>query len=321
MIRRQVQTDGLSQSILESGEGPLVLLVHGFPELAISWEAQIEALAAAGYRAVAADMRGYGHTEAPDGLDDFTIFHMVGDLIDLVRALGETEAVIIGHDWGASVSWQAALMRPDVFRAVACLSVPFQPRTVMGPPTRLMRAASVKLGLGELYIVSFQDPAAHEDFDRDPEAALRKCFWSFDGATPREQQSTGFLPQGAPMLATIPDAATVPPWMSAEHFAAYVEAFRAGGFKRPLDWYRNIDRNWALTAFVQGRTIDQPSLFIVGDKDPVRHYAGRHEAGLSDWLTDLRGQVVIEGAGHWLQQERPEEVNRHLLKFLAGLGR
>lgn len=322
MIRREtVQTDGLALSVLTAGEGPLVLLVHGFPELAISWEAQIEALAAAGYRAVAPDMRGYGQTGGPERTEDFSIFHLVGDLVDLVRALGEERCVLIGHDWGASVSWSAALMRPDVFTAVACLSVPFQPRVPKGPPTRLMREASAKLGLGELYIVSFQDPAAHAEFDQDVEAALRKCFWSFDGATAREGQSTGFLPAGVSMLGAISDEAVLPPWMSAAHFEAYVDAFRAAGFKRPLDWYRNIDRNWALTAYLQGCRIGQPSLFIVGERDPVRHYAGRHEKGLGDWLTDLRGQVVIEGAGHWVQQERPDEVNRLLLDFLGGLDR
>lgn len=320
MIRREtVQTDGLSQSVLTAGEGPLVLLVHGFPELAISWTAQIEALAAAGYRVVAPDMRGYGQTSGPERTEDFSIFHLVGDLVDLVRALGEREAVVVGHDWGASVAWSAALMRPDIFRAVAGLSVPFQPRTVAGPPTRLMREASAKLGLGELYIVSFQNVVAYGPFDLDPETALRKCFWSFDGATPRDRQSTGFLPPGKPMLETISDEASLPPWMSPEHFAAYVAAFTASGFKRPLDWYRNIDRNWELTAHLQGKTVDRPSLFIVGENDPVRHYAGRHEKGLRDWLTDLRGQVVIPGAGHWIQQERPDAVNAALLGFLAGL--
>lgn len=324
MIRREtVQTDGLSQSVLTAGDGPLVLLVHGFPELAISWTAQIEALAAAGYRVVAPDMRGYGASAltegAPTRTEDFSIFHLVGDLVDLVRALGEREAVIVGHDWGASVAWSAALMRPDLFRAVAGLSVPFQPRTVAGPPTRLMREASAKLGLGELYIVSFQNVVAYGPFDLDPETALRKCFWSFDGATPRDRQSTGFLPTGKPMLETISDEASLPPWMSPEHFADYVAAFTASGFKRPLDWYRNIDRNWELTAHLQGKTVEQPSLFIVGENDPVRHYAGRHEKGLPDWLRDLRGQMVIPGAGHWIQQERPDAVNAALLGFLAGL--
>lgn len=321
MIRRDIQTDGLVQSVLEAGEGPLVLLLHGFPELAISWTAQIEALAAAGYRAVAPDMRGYGQTRAPERTEDFSILHLVGDMVDLVSALGETECVVVGHDWGSAVAWHCALMRPDVFRAVAGLSVPFQPRVTKGPPTALMRAASQKLGLGELYIVSFQQIVAHSEFDLDPEAALRKCFWTFDGATAAADRSTGFLPPGVSMLQTIPDRALIPPWMSAEHFQAYVDAFTESGFKRPLDWYRNIDRNWALTGFLQGKRITQPSLFIVGQNDPVRHYAGRHETGLKDWLTDLRAFVEIRGAGHWIQQESPAIVNATLLTFLAGLKR
>ena len=128
MDRRLIATDGLTHSVLEAGEGPLVLLVHGFPELAISWRAQIDALAAAGYRAVAPDMRGYGEAMKPQRTEDHTILHLVGDMVDLVRALGERSCVVVGHDWGASVAWHCVLMRPDMFTAVAGLSVPFQPR-------------------------------------------------------------------------------------------------------------------------------------------------------------------------------------------------
>jgi pimeloyl-ACP methyl ester carboxylesterase len=144
-------------------------------------------------------------------------------------------------------------------------------------------------------------------------------FWAYDGATPDADQSTGFLPEGVSLLDGIADAATLPPWMSAAHFDEYVAAFAAGGFKGPLDWYRCLDRNWALTAFLQDQRIAQPAFFLVGERDPVRHYAGQHEAGLKDWLTDLRGQVVAPGAGHWVQQERPEAVNTALLAFLAGI--
>lgn len=319
MQRRLIQTDGLTQSVLEAGEGPLVLLIHGFPELAISWEAQIQALAEAGYHVVAPDMRGYGQTVSPERTEDFSILHLVGDMVDLVRALGEAECVVIGHDWGAPVAWHCALMRPDMFRAVAGLSVPFQPRTPNGPPIKAMKALTAKAGLGDLYIVAFQHPGAHGDFDLDPETALRKCFWAYDGATPAQDRSTGFLPIGVPLLNTISDEATLPPWMSGEHFAQYVVAFTAGGFKRPFDWYRNLDRNWDLTAFLQGKTIDQPSLFIVGSDDPVRHYAGRHEKTLGTWLTNLTALVEIDGAGHWIQQERPEVINALLIQFLADL--
>lgn len=319
MQRRQIQTDGLSQSILEAGEGPLVLLIHGFPELAISWTAQIEVLAAAGYRVVAPDMRGYGETDKPEGEAAYSILNLVGDMVDLVRALGETQCVVVGHDWGAPVAWHCALMRPDVFRAVVGLSVPFQPRTVGGPPTGAIRAISARAGLGDLYIVRFHEDAALAELNADPRTALAKCFWAYDGATPPGERSTGFIPPDRSLLQTISDAATPPPWMSPTHFEAYVAAFVAGGFDGPINWYRNLDRNWEQTAFLQGRKISQPSLFMVGEHDPVRHYAGRHEKTLGGWLTDLRGQIEVAGAGHWLQQERADEVNAALIAFLAEL--
>lgn len=316
MQSRAIQTDGLSQQILEAGSGPLVLLIHGFPELGISWRAQVEALAAAGFHAVAPDMRGYGSTGKPNDVADYSILHLVGDMVDLVRALGETSCVVVGHDWGAPVAWHCALTRPDVFRAVFGLSVPFQPRRPKGPPTAAMAAISKRLGLGDLYISRFQAPDAHAVFDADPAAALRKMFFAYDGATPDGRQSTGFIPEGQSFISTVPDDAPLPPWMSPEHFAEYVDAFSAGGFKGPLDWYRNLDRNWSLTAHLQDARIGVPAAFVVGERDPVRHYAGPHEAGLKDLATDLRMQVVIPGAGHWIQQERAEEVNRLLLEFL-----
>lgn len=317
MERRRIRTSGLIQSVLTDGDGPLVLLLHGFPELAISWRAQIPALAAAGYRVAAPDMRGYGATERPDRAEDHTILHLVGDMADLVRALGERRCVVVGHDWGAAVAWHCALMRPDLFTAVAGLSVPFQPRRPNGPPVAAMRAMAEKAGTGDLYITRFQDADAHVALDADPETALGKMFWAYDGATPREHRHTGFLKSGQSMIDGVSDEAAPPPWMSAEHFAEYVAAFRAGGFRGPLDWYRCLDRNWALTAWLQDRTIDVPALFMTGEHDPVRHYAGRHEKAQSDWLTDLRGAIEVPGAGHWLQQERPDAVNAALLAFLA----
>lgn len=320
MQTRIVQTDGLSQQILEAGEGPLVLLIHGFPELGISWRAQVQALAEAGYHAVAPDMRGYGGTDKPERTEDYSILHLVGDMVDLVRALGEEACTVVGHDWGAPVAWHCALMRPDVFTAVAGLSVPFQPRRARGAPTPAMAAIAKRAGLGELYMVQFQDPEHHRLFEVDVAGGLRKGFYSYDGATPPERQSTGFIAPGHTFLSEVPEDATLPPWMSEAHHAEYVAAFTAGGFKGPLDWYRNLDRNWALTAFLQGQKIRQPSMFLVGERDPVRHYAGQHEAGLRDWLTDLRSQTVLPGAGHWLQQERPKEVNAALIGFLRDIG-
>ncbi len=317
MQTRHIQTDGLRQQILEAGSGPLVLLIHGFPELGISWRAQVNALADAGYHAVAPDMRGYGGTDKPEARDVYSILHLVGDMVDLVRALGETSCVVVGHDWGAPVAWHCALTRPDMFRAVFGLSVPFQPRRPRGPPTAAMAAISKRLARGDLYISRFQAEDAQEPFDADPATALRKMFHAYDGATPDDRQSTGFIPEGRSFLSTAPDDAEPPPWMSQAHLAEYVAAFSAGGFKGPLDWYRNLDANWAATTFLQDARIGVPAAFVVGDRDPVRNYSGQHEAGLKDWAPDLRMQVVVAGAGHWIQQERPDEVNRLLLEFLC----
>ena len=319
MRTRPVRTDRLTQQILEAGSGPLVLLVHGVPELSISWRAQVDALAAAGFRAVAPDMRGYGDAEKPADRDSYAILHLVGDMVDLVRALGEARCVVVGHDWGAAVAWHCALMRPDLFTAVAALSVPFQPRRPKGPPTAAMAALSKRAGLGDLYISRFQADDAHAAFDADPATALRKMFHAYDGATPPERQSTGFLPEGVDLTESIADDVALPPWMSDPHFDEYVAAFSAGGFRAPLDWYRCLDLNWAQTAFLQDARVRVPAAFMVGERDPVRHYAGPHEAAMKDWIPDLRVQRVLSGAGHWIQQERPDEVNAFLLDFLRGL--
>jgi pimeloyl-ACP methyl ester carboxylesterase len=320
MQTRLIRTDGLTQRILEAGSGPLVLLIHGFPELGISWRAQVEALATAGFRAVAPDMRGYGGTDKPADRDAYAILRLVGDMVDLVRALGETTCVVVGHDWGAPVAWHCALTRPDLFRAVAGLSVPFQPRRPKGPPTAAMAALSKRAGLGDLYINRFQAADAHAALDADPATALRKMFYAYDGATPGERQATGFLAEGVDLLDSIADDATLPPWLSAEHFDDYVDAFTRGGFRAPMDWYRCLDLNWSLTAHLQDALIRVPGLFVVGERDPVRHYSGAHEAELADWIPDLRGRHVIEGAGHWIQQERPEAINALLLDFLGQPG-
>ncbi|WEK41020.1 MAG: alpha/beta hydrolase [Candidatus Brevundimonas colombiensis] len=323
MRTRLIKTDGLVQQVLEGGfekdNAPLVLLIHGFPELGVSWRAQVQALGEAGYHVVAPDMRGYGGTDKPEGAAAYSILNLVGDMIDLVRALGRTQCVVVGHDWGAPVAWHCALLRPDVFRAVAGLSAPFQPRRIKGPPTAAMAAISKRAGLGDLYIVRFQAADAHLALEADPAKTLRKLFYAYDGATPADRRSTGFLPEGVALLDTIDDAATLPPWMSADHFAEYVPAFSAGGFDGPLNWYRALDLNWSQTAFVQNQTITPPALFVVGEDDPVRHYAGSAEPGLKDWVPNLTRSVVVPGAGHWIQQERPDEVNALLLEFLGGL--
>ena len=318
-VMRCIDTGQLSYYFREAGSGPLVLLIHGFPDLSLGWLHQIEALAMAGYHVVAPDMRGYGRTGGPAESSGYCMGNLVGDLVELVEGLGYQKAVLIGHDWGAAVSWQAALLRPDVFQAVMGMAVPFQPRRLHGPPTEVMSYLAQKHGEDELYLSAFARPDAHLIMDEDPEQALRKMFWAFDGATPDHHQATGRIPEGQNFIDIISDEATLPPWMEASHFEAYVEAFREGGFERPVHWYRRIDDNWSQTRWLQGQKIIVPAAFLVGERDPVRRYAGQHEAELADWLEDLRSVTIVPGAGHWVQQEKPEAVNEAILAFLWDL--
>jgi len=316
MLSRILKTDVLDFHILEAGEGPLVLMLHGFPDLAAGWTQQIGAVAAAGYHVVAPDLRGYGGTGGPDDANAYSMATLVGDIVAIVEALDGERAVVIGHDWGAALAWQCALLRPDMFQAVMALSVPFQARRSNGPPTEVMRYLSEREGLGELYLSSFKAEQAHEMLDADPESALRKIFWSFDGATAAEDRSTGFHPQGGNLLDTISEEAVLPPWMTPEHFANYVVAFQQGGFRRPVHWYRQIDDNWHRSRWMQGCKVQVPACYMVGEHDPTRHYMERNEAELARWVPKLVRSTVVPGAGHWLQQERPDTVNEAILGFL-----
>lgn len=318
MQSRLIKTNTTTQHIWEAGAGPLVVFCHGFPELGWSWRHQVEAVAAAGYHAVAPDMRGYGGTDAPEGVEAYGVLNLVGDMVALVQALGETQAVVVGHDWGAPVAWACALLRPDMFKAVACLSVPFNPRRANRPPIPTFRAMAKAMGK-DFYMLRFQEPDAEAEFEADVEKGLTTAFWSYDGATPDDRRGSGFLEPGVSFLGAMGEGASRPPWMSAEDLKVYVDAFTAKGFTGPINWYRNMDRNWELGAFHQDKKVSVPALFMVGEKDPVRGYSGSGEAELEQWVPDLRGKLIVPGAGHWLQQERPDEVNDALVGFLKGL--
>jgi pimeloyl-ACP methyl ester carboxylesterase len=318
MDERLIETATTNQHVWEAGSGPLVIFCHGFPELGWSWRHQVEAVAAAGYHAVAPDMRGYGGTDAPEGVEAYSIFRLVGDMVALVQALGETSAVVVGHDWGAPVAWHCALLRPDVFRAVACLSVPFTPRRANRPPIPTFQAIAKAMGK-EFYILRFQPPGIEADFDANPEQMLRTAFRAYDGATPDEERSSGFLDPGLPIMQALGKGGALPPWMDEADLKVYVDAFSAKGFTGPVNWYRNLDRNWAEGAFLQDKRIEVPGWFMVGEKDPVRGYSGSGEAELEQWVPDLRAKVVVPGAGHWIQQERPDVVNQALIEFLRSL--
>lgn len=303
--------NGIRMHVTEQGEGPLVLLVHGWPELGYSWRHQLPALARAGFRAVAPDMRGYGKTDVPTSIDEYTIFHLVGDLVALVEALGETRATVVGHDWGATVAWTAALLRPDVFPAVATMSVPYRGRGPKDPITMLRES-----GNDDYYLVYFQNPGVEAEFERDPTLTFRKVLYGVAGENP-ENLAMGVVPRGGGFLDRLHDPEQLPPWLSTDDLAFYAAEFTRTGFGGGLGWYRNLARNWELTAPFQGKRIEQPALFIAGARDPVN--AGkRGQNAMRNMEVSVPNltRVILEGAGHWIQQERPNEVNEALVTFL-----
>jgi pimeloyl-ACP methyl ester carboxylesterase len=313
---RDVAANGIRIHFVEQGTGPLVLLCHGFPEGWYSWRAQLPALAAAGYRTVAPDMRGYGRTEAPPEISAYTILDIVGDMVGLVAALGAKQAVIVGHDWGASIAWHAALFRPDVFPAVAALSVPFRQRGP-APPLHMLRKA------GQLthYWFHLQEPGVAEaEFERDTRGALRRVLFSISGDAPPETRRLTLQP-GKGWLANTIDPEHLPAWFTDADLDHMSEEFLRSGFRGGLNWYRNIDRNWELTAPWAGASIHQPALFIAGSEDPVIALGSGAAAvrAMPDTVPGLIRQLLIDGAGHFIQQERPRLVNEALLGFLEGL--
>jgi epoxide hydrolase A/B len=291
---RQVATNGISLKVVEHGEGPLVVFCHGFPELGFSWRHQVFALADAGYRTLTPDLRGYGGSARPPAIEDYDILTLCADLVGL---LDEDDAVFVGHDWGAALAWQLAQTHPDRVRAVAGLSVPVTPRSP-APPIPILRS---RLG-DDFYMVWFQEPGVA------------------DAVLARDVRRTLLSEDVLAGAWKVHDAPPPPlrPWQSEEELGVFVRAFTETGFTGGLNYYRNLDRNWALTEYLAGRTIDQPAMFLTGSEDLVGRFMS--SAGLTSVLTDLRENVVIEGAGHWIQQERPGEVTAALLRFLGSLG-
>jgi pimeloyl-ACP methyl ester carboxylesterase len=307
---RTISANGIELALLEQGEGPLVVLCHGWPELSYSWRYQIPAIAAAGFHVVAPDMRGFGRTSAPADIDAYSIFDNVGDMVGLVAALGAKQAAIIGHDWGAPVAWHAAMFRPDIFTAVAGLSVP-PPSRGRGLPLVTLRES----GIANFYWQYFQAPGiAEAEFERDVALTMRTVL----GRGFSDPTASLFIEQDKGFLGDARADRPLPDWLSEADLAFFSEAYRKSGFRGGLNWYRNIDRNWELTAPWQGAQIHQPSLFIAGSKDSVINgvMGGKRVADMERVLPNLRQKLIIEGAGHWIQQERAGEVNAALIAFL-----
>ena len=323
ITHRTVEANGIRIPLAEAGSGPLVVLCHGFPESWRSWRSQLNALAEAGYHAVAPDMRGYGGTDRPEEIDKYTILHLVGDMVGVVDALGAARAVIVGHDWGAPVAWHAALLRPDRFRGVAGLSVSFLPR---GParPTGAMPQNDHSIA----YQLYFQTPGVTEaELERDPRDAVRRMLYSASGDAPRGadnmfgDEAPGMVPRTGGALARTIDPERLPPWLTEADVEFYGREFARTGFRGALNWYRNIDRNWELTAPFAGTRVMVPALFVAGDRDIVVQPPGARRliANLKTFVPKLRDTIMLPGCGHWIEQERPAEVNAAIIGFLREL--
>jgi len=318
-VLQTLEVNGLRMQVATQGGGPLVLLCHGFPELWISWRAQLAALATAGYRAVAPDMRGFGGTTAPDDATAYSLLHIVGDMVELVGALKETQAVIVGHDWGAPVAWNAALLRPDVFRVVVGMSVPFS------PPGRVeMLSALRQAGIQTFYMQYFQTPGVAEaELERDVTASIRRIHFSGsgEGQTLLQRPTFGVLEPGNGFLDHLVEPQNAPEWWSEADIAHYSTEFSRTGFRGGLNWYRNIKRSWEVLAPWRGQVIHQPSMFIAGSRDDVLKFPSSKPQieNFGKTLPGLRGSHILEGAGHWIQRERARHVNSFLIDFLKSL--
>jgi pimeloyl-ACP methyl ester carboxylesterase len=317
VTHRMIETNGIRLHVAEQGEGPLIILCHGFPECWYSWRHQLPALAKAGFRAVVPDLRGYGRSDRPEEVERYTILHDIGDIVGLVDALGAEQAVIAGHDIGATIAWQAALLRPDRFRGVIALSPPFRPRAFGGsvPPTTLMPQNENAV----FYQLFFQTPEAEAALERDIRRTFRSQFYSLSGDRP--PSAAGGLPAGmVPRKSgTLTDPASLPAWVTESDIDVYVAEFTRSGFRGPLSWWRNIDRSWELMAAFDGAAVTVPALYIAGDRDFVVTVFHQSIAKQSILVPKLRPTIMLPGCGHWTQQERAAEVSAAMINFLRQL--
>jgi pimeloyl-ACP methyl ester carboxylesterase len=309
MKHQLVQVEGAEIHVSEVGAGPLVLLVHGFPELWYSWRHQLRALAAAGYRAAAIDVRGDGDSSVPEAIEAYGMRHHVSDNVGVVRALGEETAVIVGHDWGSPIAANSALLAPETFTAVALLSVPYTPRSGFRPTDAFALAG----GDEEFYVSYFQAPGRAEvEIEPDVRGWLR----GFSTAGPE----VFTVAPGGKLSDRFRRDAPLPDWLTEADLDVYAAAFAKTGFSGALNRYRNVDRDWEDLAALDGAPVTQPSLFIGGALDPSTTWLADAIAAHPRTLSGLVTQHILDGAGHWLPQERPDEVNRLLVDWLAALG-
>ncbi|MFE9248926.1 alpha/beta fold hydrolase [Streptomyces sp. NPDC007088] len=298
--------------LVEQGSGPLVLLVHGFPESWYSWRHQIPVLARAGYRAVAIDVRGYGRSSKPTAVEEYRMLAHVADNVAVVRALGERTATVVGHDWGSPIAAHSALLRPDVFTAVALLSVPYTPPGGPRPSETFARIG----GDEEFYVEYFQRPGrAEAEIEPDVRGWLAGVYGALSGGAVQVGSGPFFIPRGERMSGRFPDGPP-PAWLSEADLDVYAAEFERSGFAGPLNRYRNVDRDWADLAAWTGEPLRQPSLFVAGKDEASTGWLSAAIEAYPRTLPGLSGSHLLDDCGHWVQQERPEEFNALLLEWL-----
>jgi pimeloyl-ACP methyl ester carboxylesterase len=302
--------------LVEQGAGPLVLLLHGFPESWYSWRRQLPALAAAGYRAVAVDLRGYGRSSKPEAVEAYRMLQLVADSVAVVEALGGGTAVVVGHDWGATIAAHCALLRPEVFRAVALLSVPYTPP---GGPRPSEVFARLGGGKEEFYVSYFQEPGRAE---REIEPDVRGWLAGFYAALSADTMpgpgapDPHFVSPGGTLRDRFPEQR--PAWLGEDELDVFAGEFERTGLTGALNRYRATDLDWEDLAEQAGAPVTQPSLFLGGTRDASTVWLADAIDAFPATLPGLHASHLLDGCGHWIQQERPEEVNRHLLDWLAG---
>ncbi|KAA0050918.1 bifunctional epoxide hydrolase 2-like isoform X1 [Cucumis melo var. makuwa] len=308
---RTVSVNGINVHIAEKGEGPIVLFIHGFPELWYTWRHQILALSSLGYHAVAPDLRGYGDSDAPDSISSYSIMHIVGDLVALVESLGVKEVFVVAHDWGALIAWGLCLFRAEIVKAFVCLSVPFRPRHPNRKPVETMR----KVFGDDYYICRFQNPGEIEE-----EMAQVGAKEVLRGILTTRRQGPPIYPKKQAFRARPESSSPLPSWLSEEDLSYFASKYEQKGFTGPLNYYRSMDLNWELTAPWTGVQVKVPVKFIVGDVDMVYTTPGVKEyvngGGFKKDVPFLQDVVIMEGVGHFLNQEKPEEINTHIYDFI-----
>lgn len=314
VAHRFVETNGIRMHYAEAGKGPLVVLCHGFPESWHSWRHQLLSLASEGYRAVAPDLRGYGQTDRPEAVEAYDILQLTGDVVGLINALAAGPAMVAGHDWGAVLAWHAALLRPHLVRALVLLSVPYAPRRAVNQSQWEAEKYPGKV----FYQAALRSPQAEAFFEQDIRVRLLAGLWSLSGDAPAGERWQPTRDPDAPAAAPLLPV-RLPRWLAEADLDFLAGEFRRTGFTGALNYYRNCDRNWALTPFLEGAQVPQPTLFVGGEKDPVLDFLGDELAALQSHVPRLWKKVLIPRAGHWIQQERPDDVNYWLIEFLNAL--